>query len=219
MNTQQKPKSSGVHRFSLMAAACLMAGCASIELRNKSDSGESAIGKLYPGLQADLEMTVLGVKNLYDPGPGGVGASFIFLPIFIIDMPFSFALDTVCFPYDFVNRNLTEEIQRYGCRTYWIFIRDAEGRLHGKCPYQLNTDAGIVRGFNRYQHGVLSGNVEAKGDPIPTGRIQGKYSNGKKSNGAFLLHATKTNKIKGPIVYYEDGLQVAVSNVVLRIVR
>ena len=205
--------------LALILVAFILAGCASLSTRTSTFPSDQATGKLYPGVQDNLKWIKEMAPDLIDPEWWPL--AWFFVSTQLIDVPLSFAVDTVCFPYDFQHRNYSATTHWYGNGgTYRILKTDPEGKLHGKCSYCLTTDKGAIWGETRYRHGELFGIAEATGSPLPAGRIHGEFQNNKPWDGTFLLHALNTNKCDvGLIFSYQDGVLVTTSNVFKKILK
>ncbi len=99
----------GTLAFVLPVVAFLCgSGCASVGARMDGRRMEAETGKsrqcVYPGVCGDCEIIawgaeIAGESRWDDPHfPSWMG--LIFVPYGIVDLPLSFALDTVCLPYD-----------------------------------------------------------------------------------------------------------------------
>ena len=85
----------------------LASGCTSVKLRLPADEAPTGGGRIvYRGTRTDTAMlgpsAVLFGDAVKHPTRAQSCKFAVLLPYYILDIPFSFALDTICLPWDAV---------------------------------------------------------------------------------------------------------------------
>ena len=84
----------------------LFTGCASIDSRSK-EYGYYISPGIYPGVRTDVKQIGDIAKGRADPFIQS--AAFIVMPVSLLDVPFSFVLDTLLLPYDISKNSKNKE--------------------------------------------------------------------------------------------------------------
>jgi len=82
----------------LIAGALLASGCMSLSLNTAVLSDSSQLGTPYSGTRGDLHILVCFSKEVARDASGLLFAPVMLFPL--VDLPLSFALDTLLFPLD-----------------------------------------------------------------------------------------------------------------------
>jgi len=85
----------------------LISGCLSIGYRTDDDSGRIVAEGIYPGVRVNT--STLYTVWTYPVDSESTSYRIFWTPILLVDLPFSAIVDTVCLPYDLLNKKDTEK--------------------------------------------------------------------------------------------------------------